>query len=132
MVVSYRNILRRCAVILILLCAVIIPANSESVKPTFGVELDRRVFRAKIEDKIYFDVVVKLKASSLSALSSYVKIVVKDTKTGKHIYKKRFNSYLYGFSDGTIVVGKGNVLTQLILQKLNDVWILEIRKGGIY
>lgn len=127
MVVSYRNILRRCAVILILLCAVIIPANSESVKPTFGVELDRRVFRAKIEDKIYFDVVVKLKASVFG-----VKVIVKDAKTGKKVYKKRFNSYLYGFSDGTIVVGIGNVLDQLILQKLNDIWIMEIRKGGIY
>ena len=127
MVVSYQNILRRCAVILILLCAVIIPANSESVRPTFDVELDRRVFRAKIEDKIYFDVVVKLKASV------GVKVIVKDAKTGKKVYKKRFlNSYLYGFSDGTILVGKGNVLTQLILQKLNDVWVMEIRKGGIY
>lgn len=56
-------------------------------------------------------------------------------KLEKEYTKKRFSkSYLYAFSDGTIQVGKGNALTQLILYKSKeyDVWLLEIRKKGIY
>ena len=111
-------------------------AQSESAKPTFGVELDREVAIAIIEKETYKDVVVELKSADLGDLFvDGVKITVKDAKTGKRIYKKRFSkSYLYAFSDGTIQVGKGNALTQLILYKSKeyDVWLLEIRKKGIY
>ena len=118
------------------LCSNMPFAQSESAKPTFGVELDREVAIAIIEKETYKDVVVELKSADLGDLFvDGVKITVKDAKTGKRIYKKRFSkSYLYAFSDGTIQVGKGNALTQLILYKSKeyDVWLLEIRKKGIY
>ena len=121
---------------LFFLCSIMTFAQSESAKPTFGVELDREVAIAIIEKETYKDVVVELKSADLGDLFvDGVKITVKDAKTGKRIYKKRFSkSYLYAFSDGTIQVGKGNALTQLILYKSkeNDVWLLEIRKKGIY
>ncbi|MGJ1082129.1 hypothetical protein ACR77Z_15610 [Bacteroides fragilis] len=102
---------------LFFLCSIVTFAQSESAKPTFGVELDREVAIAIIEKETYKDVVVELKSADLGDLFvDGVKITVKDAKTGKRIYKKRFSkSYLYAFSDGTIQVGKGNALTQLIL-----------------
>lgn len=121
---------------LFLLCTIVTFAQSESVKPTFGVELDREVALATIEKEIFKDVVVELKSADFGDLFvEGVKITVRDAKTGKSIYKKRFSkSYLYAFSDGTIEVGKGNALTQLILYKSKeyDVWLLAIRKKGIY
>lgn len=121
---------------LFFLCSIMTFAQSESAKPTFGVELDREVAIAIIEKETYKDVVVELKSADLGDLFvDGVKITVKDAKTGKRIYKKRFSkSYLYAFSDGTIQVGKGNALTQLILYKSKeyDVWLLEIREKGIY
>ncbi len=121
---------------LFLLCSIVTFAQSESAKPTFGVELDREVALAVIEKETFKDVIVELKSADLGDLFvDGVKITVKDAKTGKRIYKKRFSkSYLYAFSDGTIQVGKGNALTQLILYKSKeyDVWLLEIRKKGIY
>ena len=121
---------------LFFLCSIMTFAQSESAKPTFGVELDREVAIAIIEKETYKDVVVELKSADLGDLFvDGVKITVKDAKTGKRIYKKRFSkSYLYAISDGTIQVGKGNALTQLILYKSKeyDVWLLEIRKKGIY
>ena len=121
---------------LILQCTMMTFAQSESVKPTFGVELDREVALAIIEKETFEDVVVELKSADLgNFFVDGVKITVKDAKTGKKIYKKRFSkSYLYAFSDGTIQVGKGNALIQLILYKSKeyDVWLLEIRKKGIY
>lgn len=121
---------------LFLLCSIVTFAQSESAKPTFGVELDREVALAIIEKETFKDVIVELKSADLGDLFvDGVKITVKDAKTGKRIYKKRFSkSYLYAFSDGTIQVGKGNALTQLILYKSKeyDVWLLEIRKKGIY
>ena len=118
---------------LFLICTIMTFAQEESVKPTYGVELDREVALAVIEKVNYEDVIVELKSSDF--LDDGVKITVKDAKTGKKIYKKNFKkSYLYAFSDGTIVVGKGNALTQVILQKSekHDVWLAEIREKGIY
>ena len=121
---------------LFLLCSIVTFAQNESVKPTFGVELDREVALAMIEKETFKDVVVELKSVDFGDLFvDGVKITVKDAKTGERIYKKRFSkSYLYAFSDGTIEVGKGNALTQLILYKSKeyDVWLLVIRKKGIY
>lgn len=121
---------------LFLLCSIVTFAQNESVKPTFGVELDREVALAMIEKETFKDVVVELKSADFGDLFvDGVKITVKDAKTGERIYKKRFSkSYLYAFSDGTIEVGKGNALTQLILYKSKeyDVWLLVIRKKGIY
>lgn len=117
-------------------CSIIVFAQSESAKPTFGVELDREVAFAIIEKETYKDVVVELKSADFGDFFvEGVKITVKDAKTGKRIYKKRFSkSYLYAFSNGTINVGIGNALTQLILikSKEHDVWLLEIREKGIY
>lgn len=137
-VTSLNNELMRKTIItfLFLLCSIVTFAQNESVKPTFGVELDREVALAMIEKETFKDVVVELKSADFGDLFvDGVKITVKDAKTGERIYKKRFSkSYLYAFSDGTIEVGKGNALTQLILYKSKeyDVWLLVIRKKGIY
>lgn len=108
-------------------------AQSEEASPTFDVTIERKVAFAFIEDETYYNVTVELKSFDNYFLSG-VKITVKDI-TGKKIYKKRWHSsYLYGFSDGTIQIGKGNVLTQVILAKFettND-WGIEIREKGIY
>ena len=120
---------------LFFLCSIIVFAQSESVKPTYGVELDREVGYAIIEGELYEDVVVELKSADIGSLVSGVKITVKDAKTGNKIYKKRFSkSRLYGFSNGSIEVGKGNALTQLMLFKSDKdgTWILCIREKGIY
>lgn len=122
--------------LLIFFCAVVSFAQSESAKPTFGVKLDREVAYAIIEKETHKDVIVELESAELGDLFvEGVKIIVKDAKTGKKIYNKRFSkSYLYAFSDGTIQVGKGNALTQLTLYKSKEynVWLMEIRKNGIY
>lgn len=116
--------------------AIISFAQSESVKPTYGVKLDREVAIAIIEKETYKDVIVELKSADLLDLFvEGVKIIITDAKTGKKIYKKRFSkSYLYAFSDGTIQVGKGNALTQLTLYKSKEygVWFMEVRQNGIY
>lgn len=71
-------------------------AQSESAKPTFGVELDREVAIAIIEKETYKDVVVELKSADLGDLFvDGVKITVKDAKTGKRIYKKRFSKSIF-------------------------------------
>lgn len=71
-------------------------AQSESVKPTFGVELDREVAYAIIEGKIHTDVILELKAASFGDLfSSGVKIIVKDAKTGKKISKNVFRTRIF-------------------------------------
>ena len=122
--------------LLLFFCAIEFFAQSESAKPTFGVELDREVTIAIIEKETYQDVIVELKSADLGDLFvEGVKITVKDAKTGEKIYKKRFSkSYLYAFSDGTIQVGKGIALTQLTLYKSKEygVWLMKIRKNGIY
>lgn len=119
-----------------LLCSIMLFAQSESAKPTFGVELEREVAFAIIEKEIFNDVIVELKSADIGDLFvEGVKITIRDAKTGKKLYKKRFSkSYLYAFSDGSIQVGKGNALTQVILYKSKeyDAWLMEVRRKGIY
>lgn len=129
-------------IFLVFFYAIVSFAQSESAKPTFGVKLnfgvklDREVAVAKIEKETYQDVIVELRSADLGDLfTEGVKIIVKDAKTGKKLYSKRFSkSFLYAFSDGTIQVGKGNALTQLTLFKSKEynVWLMEIRNNGIY
>jgi hypothetical protein len=128
--------MRRLAVIFIFS---IIPffaqSESESVKPTFNVDLERELSYATINGTVYMNVTVRLKASERDIYLGYrgVKVVVTDSETGQKIYKKRFsNSYLYGFSDGTIDVGKGNVLTQVHIYKSDGDWIMILKEKGIY
>ena len=71
---------------LFLLCSIVTFAQSESAKPTFGVELDREVALAVIEKETFKDVIVELKSADLGDLFvDGVKITVKDAKTGKRI-----------------------------------------------
>lgn len=106
-----------------------------SAKPSFGVKLEREVYYAVIEGEIYFNVIVELDASTMRGYNG-VKITVKDGgNPKKKLYKKRFSdSYLYGFSDGSLQVGHGNVLTQLTLYKnqISGNWTMEIKEKGIY
>ena len=132
--------MRKFFVLLMLSCfSVLINAEEnkseqETAKPTFGVKLDRPVSAAKIEDVFYDNVIVELDAADKDAVFNRgVKITVKDIVTKKKIYKKRFyDSFLYGYSKGTIYVGKGNILTQLALEKYEGKWVLSIREGGLY
>ena len=106
----------------------------ETAKPTFGVKLDRPVSVAKIDDVVYYDVIVELDAADINAFfNTGVKITIKDKVTKKKIYKKRFyNSFLYAFPSGTIQVGKGNALVQVVLVEVKDEWLLEVREMGLY
>ncbi|MBQ8050817.1 MAG: hypothetical protein IJ197_04495 [Bacteroidaceae bacterium] len=109
--------------------------ESESAKPTFGVTVEREIAFAIVEEIPCSDVIVELKSSQFTALSTWVKVTIRDAHTGKKLYKKRFNgSYLYGFSSGDIVVGKGNILTQVAIYKFKDTgrWGLQIKEKGIY
>ena len=108
--------------------------EQEKAKPTFGVKLERVVSIAFIEDKTYEDVTVEIDAASIDDIfHDGVKITVKDINK-KNIYKKRFSkSYLYGFSDNTLQVGKGNVLTQVIIYKNSyGIWVMKLKEKGIY
>lgn len=121
-------------IILSLCSTFIIYGQEESVIPTFGVELYREVKLADIEKKIYENVTIEINASEFIDWTTGVKVTVKDVQR-KKIYKKRFKkSYLYAFSDGTIQIGKGNAITQLVLfkSKENNEWFLSIRGKGIY
>ena len=71
-------------------------AQSESAKPTFGVELDREVAFAIIEKETYKDVVVELKSADFGDFFvEGVKITVKDAKTGKEYIKSVFQSLTF-------------------------------------
>ena len=115
-------------------------SEGESVKPIGGITLYRNVSLAAIEQNNYLDVIVKFKAAELGDQGSNearktIEVVVVDNNTGKKIYRKRFSkSYLYVFSDGTIEVGKGNALTQIILFKYKDGsgWGMILKERGIY
>jgi len=107
-------------------------AQSESVKPTLGVTIEREVSFATINNKDYSYIIVELKAAELSYFAEGVRVIVRDS-SGKRIYRKRFpKSYLYAFSDGTIQIGKGNALTQLSLYKSNGRWLMNLKEKGIY
>ena len=107
----------------------------ESVKPSHGVEMERPVAVALINGKLYYDVTVELSsADSVNMFVDGVKVTVKD-ENGKKIYKKRFSkSYLYAFSDGMIAIGRGNAVTNMLLQKDSDTrkWYMELREKGLY
>lgn len=110
-------------------------SEGESVKPIGGITLYRNVSLAAIEQNNYLDVIVKFKAAELGDYFTNGVVVVVDNNTGKKIYRKRFSkSYLYVFSDGTIEVGKGNALTQIILFKYKDGsgWGMILKERGIY
>ena len=109
----------------------------EKALPTYGIKLDRPIYEAEIEGSIYHNVIVVLEVDDWATGQSFsyydgVKIKIKDSGENK-IYEKRFNkSYLYGFSDGTLQVGKGMALCQAILFKKDDVWHLKVREMGLY
>lgn len=123
---------------LFLCCTISSIAQDETARPTYGVDIEREVEYAIIEKNSYHNVIVKLEAADITSLLSGVKITVKDRITGKKIFKRRFyKSYLYGFSDGTLQVGKGNVLVQLVITKSDkykhlNIWDMVLKEKGIY
>ena len=123
---------------LFFLCSIVTFAQSETVSPTFGVELDRELVYANIEGEDYQNVVVEIKAADLGDIFERgVRVIVKDAKTGKRIYKKRFSkSYLYADPVGRgFLVGKGNAITQVFIGRSlsdNREWVMTIREKGIY
>ena len=64
-----------------------------------------------------------------------INVSANDSSSHEIISCKRFSKpYLYAFSDGSIQVGKGNALIQLTLFKPEEynVWLMEMRKNGLY
>lgn len=109
-------------------------AQAESVKPTFDVSFDRPVAIAEIEGKNYENVIVKLNVSANTRYYNGVYVTVKDPVSRKIILNKSLRkAYLYGFSDGTITVGKGNVVDYMVLYKKEEgKWIMRFREKGLY
>ncbi|MDE7438797.1 MAG: hypothetical protein K2M93_09970 [Muribaculaceae bacterium] len=109
---------------------------AESTKPSYGVKIERNVEYAIIEGKTYFNVLVELDAADFAELfKDGVKVTVRDAENPKKkIYKKRFSkSFLYGFPSGQIQVGKGDILTQLVINKADSgYWRMMIKEKGIY
>ena len=71
-------------------------AQSESVKPTFGVAIEREVSYASIDNKDYYDIIVELKSAELGDIfAEGVKVVVRDNTTGKKIYKKNSPNHIF-------------------------------------
>ena len=62
-------------------------AEDESVKPTRGVTLERKLFGADIEDELHLNVIVELKAAD-GVWTDGVKVIVTNSETGGIIYKK--------------------------------------------
>ena len=123
--------LKRVITCLLVLCTTTVFAASDSVGPTFNVRLERTVAFAEIEGINYDNVSIVLKSSSMWG----VKVIVRDVKTCKKVYKKRFaSSYLYAHADGAIVVGVGNALIQVIITKsiMFGYWSAQIKKNGLY
>ena len=111
---------------------------SESIKPIYGIKIERETSTSIIEQTEHFDktFIVEIDAADVVDFKAGVKVTVKDKKNNKKIYKKRFpKSYLYYDSKWDVyIVGKGDALTQVILVRSKDgkEWILEIREKGIY
>lgn len=107
----------------------------ESVRPTYGIDLERRVSIAEIDGNPYRDVTVEIKAAEITdVFVEGVKVIVRD-RDNKKVYKKRFSkSRLYAFSDGTIQIGKGNALTNMSIfkDKVTGDWCMILREKGIY
>lgn len=118
----------------LLLCSNILYSQSETAKPIHGVKIEREIDYARIEKKFYQDVTVELKAADIYDIVDGVKVTVWERSTGKKIYQKRFSAaYLYGFSDKSIEVGKGNILTQIIIQQSRSGdWEMTLKEKGIY
>lgn len=122
------------AIIFVLTCTFSFAQEKEpeTAKPSYGVTVERYVQYASINGKLHYDVTVTLKAADIIDIVDGVKVVVRDSNN-KVIHRKRYpKSFLYGFSGGVIQVGKGNILTQIIIQKSNGEWMMELRDKGIY
>ena len=102
----------------------------ETARPSYGVTVERYINYASINGKLHSNVTVTLKAAGVLDLVEGVKVVVRDSNN-KVIHRKRYSqSFLYGFSKGLIQVGKGNILTQIIIQNDGSQWIMELRDKG--
>lgn len=90
-----------------------------------------------IEGQRYQNVIVEVNAADFNDTWNGVRVVIRDSVTRKKIIKKTFaKSYLYAFSDGTITIGKGNAVEQMILYKHVEggikEWWLAYREKGLY
>ncbi|MBQ9312060.1 MAG: hypothetical protein IJ213_03340 [Bacteroidales bacterium] len=107
----------------------------ESARPSTGVTVYRECDIAYIERDTVYDVLIELTAADYRDSWNGVKIVVSNIKTGKKLYQYHFpKSYLYGYSDKSIQVGKGNILTQVTIFRSSwtGEWIARIKEKGIY
>lgn len=126
--------LRISLLLLTLSVSFLVNAETESAKPTLDVSVKRNISYALIEGIPFYNVTASIKAWDGYWIKG-VRIIVRDNWTGKRIYKKSFpKAFLYGFSDGTLQIGQGNVLIQTIIFKDSDTkeWYMQIKKKGIY
>lgn len=116
---------------LLLSCLSISAEEPEYANPSYGVKVERKAAIAIIDDSTYYEVTATISSSRIKDEILRSATVVVKNKEGKKIYKKRFgDNMLYGFSDGTLQIGKGNVLVHLVLKKIDGVWSLLISSKG--
>ena len=103
------------------------------ISPSFDVTLEREIDFAAIEDKVYTNIIVEINSAKTGA---GVKVTIKDASNPNTvIYKKNYSkSYLYGDSDGSIIIAQGNILVQLVILKDPErkEWKMQIKEKGIY
>lgn len=108
-------------------------AQTDSVKPTFDVFFDRPVVLAEIEGRYYENVIVEVRVSENRSNYWGVSVTVWDSAHKKRIMYSRPKAYLYGFSDGTIIIGKGNVVNYMFMFKNEEgKWLMKFREKGLY
>ena len=109
--------------------------SQESANHALGIKLDRPIAYTRIEGFLYTDVTVEIHSADYNDTWKGVKIKVIDNKTRKIIYSRHWkNSYLYGYSNAAIQIGRGNALVQVCIHYDEDIkgWLMVIREKGIY
>ena len=126
--------MKKTAILFTILLITICTFAQESVSPSLGTNIQRRVSVMRIEGKLINNVLVEFKSNTPDYVfvdKGNVKVTV--TKEGKEVYKKKFkDSYLYIFGNGQIQVGKPN-FTKVLIAPFEDKYWGEINeKEGVY
>ena len=112
-----------------------ISAQEETMKPKWGLEIERVCETANIDGEWYVNVIVTLKSADMGDIfTEGVKVTVRDKYTKKKIYSKRFSKGFLYYSTryNYFMVGRGNALDYAYLIKDNDNWIFKLMEKGIY
>jgi len=122
-------------ILMMFMATINLSAQEETMKPQWGLEIERVCETANIDGEWYENVIVTLKSADLGNIfTEGVKVTVRDGYTKKKIYSKRFSkgflyySTLYNY----FMVGRGNALEYAYLTKKDDDWIFKLMEKGIY